>query len=367
MKDRAAHKTRLIAYYLPQFHPIPENDEHWGKGFTEWTNVAKARPLFKGHYQPSIPTELGYYDLRLPEVRKAQADLAKEYGIEGFCYWHYWMGNGKRLLERPFNEVVKSGEPDFPFCLCWANHTWSRVWTGDGRKIIAEQTYGGVEDYTAHFYELLPAFRDNRYIKVQGQLLFSIFSPREIPDIKLFTLCWQQLAKKEGLPGFHFIGLGISEDEMKVMGLSASTPHTPHHFLNQIPTRLMDKITYRIFGMSWRETKTKWLKIPNIFKYKDFVNANRRRIYCEWEYPAILPNWDHSPRSGIRAIVLQGSTPELFQQIVEHTISSVQTRPYDERIIFVKAWNEWAEGNFLEPELRYGTGYLEVLKNLNSN
>ena len=196
--EQAEPKARLIAYYLPQFHPVAENDKHWGKGFTEWTNVAKAKPLFKGHYQPFLPTELGYYDLRVPQIRNEQAALAKAYGIEGFCYWHYWFG-GKRMLDMPFNEVVKSGEPDFPFCLCWANHSWTAIWVGDTRTVIVEQTYPGVSDYENQFYELLPAFKDKRHIRVNGKLLYSIFAPEAIPDCKLFTNTWQELAEKEGL------------------------------------------------------------------------------------------------------------------------------------------------------------------------
>ena len=159
------HTTpRLIAYYLPQYHPIPENDGWWGRGFTEWTNVAKARPLFRGHYQPHIPADLGFYDLRLPEVRQAQAELARQAGIEGFCYWHYWFA-GKRLLERPFNEVLASGKPDFPFCLAWANATWTGIWYDAPDRILMEQTYPGQDDHKAHFNALLPAFLDERYIR----------------------------------------------------------------------------------------------------------------------------------------------------------------------------------------------------------
>ena len=163
-------KARVIAYYLPQFHPVPENDKYWGKGFTEWTNVASAKPLFRGHYQPRIPSDLGFYDLRIPQVREEQAQLASEAGIEGFCYWHYWFGNGKMLLEKPFEEVLTTGKPDFPFCLCWANHTWStKGWRKDADvEVIAEQTYPGDEDYVEHFNYCLPAFKDKRYITVDG-------------------------------------------------------------------------------------------------------------------------------------------------------------------------------------------------------
>lgn len=169
-------EARVIAYYLPQFHPIPENDNVWGPGFTEWTNVAKARPVFHGHYQPRIPADLGFYDLRLPETREQQAQLAREAGVEGFCYWHYWMGNGKRLLQRPFDEVLNSGKPDFPFCLAWANHDWkTNTWKNKGgNQMICEQLYPGDEDYIAHFNYVLKAFKDHRYITVDGKPLFLI-------------------------------------------------------------------------------------------------------------------------------------------------------------------------------------------------
>ena len=172
-------KARIIANYLPQFHPVPENDKYWGPGFTEWTNVAKARPLFRGHYQPRIPADLGFYDLRLPEIREQQAQMAREAGVEGFCYWHYWFGNGRQVLQRIFNEVVESGKPDFPFCLAWANHDWDTgSWLkGIKKEVIFQQLYLGKEDHILHFKTLLPAFRDHRYIKVDGKLLFIIYDP----------------------------------------------------------------------------------------------------------------------------------------------------------------------------------------------
>ncbi|MBR1455274.1 MAG: glycoside hydrolase family 99-like domain-containing protein, partial [Lachnospiraceae bacterium] len=194
-------KARVIAFYLPQFHPTPENDKFWGKGFTEWTNVAKAKPLFKGHHQPHIPADLGFYDLRMPEVRDAQAKLARDAGIEGFCYWHYWFGNGKQFLQKIFDEVVESGKPDFPFCVGWANHSWNnKNWvntpTFSKDYYIAEQTYPGAEDNEKHFYSLLKAFKDPRYIKVDGKLLFYIFAPLKFPNVSAFISQWNELAKK---------------------------------------------------------------------------------------------------------------------------------------------------------------------------
>lgn len=362
MKEKT--KARLIAYYLPQFHPIPENDEQWGKGFTEWTNIGKAQPLFKGHYQPFLPTELGYYDLRLPEIRKQQADLAREYGIEGFCYWHYWFG-GKRLLDMPFNEVVKSGEPDFPFCLCWANHSWSAIWVGDAKKIIIEQTYPGVDDYTKHFYELLPAFKDKRYITVNGKLLFSIFAPNAIPDCKEFIDLWQRLAVKEGLDEFHFVGFGVDESELQKLGFSASTMQSPHPLISKLPITFKDKIAYRLFKKSYNDWKSAIKNKPRIFEYADLLKVALKLKYAEHEYPVALPNWDHSPRSGKKAFILQNSSPSLFKMLVNHCISGVIKRPFENRIVFLKAWNEWAEGNFLEPEAKFGRGYLEAIKEEN--
>ena len=191
-------KARVIALYLPQFHPIPENDLWWGPGFTEWTNVAKAKPLFRGHIQPRIPADLGFYDLRLPETREKQAQLARQAGIEGFCYYHYWFGNGKQLLERPFNEVLESGKPDFPFCLCWANHDWTnKTWTSKGTlkkdNMMIQMEYS-MDDHRNHFMSLLPAFRDKRYITVDGKPMFVIYNSVSFPQVREFINLWQDLA-----------------------------------------------------------------------------------------------------------------------------------------------------------------------------
>src|SRR4051812_43400645 len=198
--------VRAIALYLPQFHPIPENDRWWGNGFTEWTNTAKAKALYRGHYQPHVPADLGFYDLRVPETRVAQAAMARRYGVEAFCYYHYWFG-GKRLLERPFCEVLASRSPDFPFCLCWANATWTGVWHGDPDRVLIEQTYPGERDYREHFAALLPAFRDPRYVRVDGKPLFMIYKPRDIPDAPGVAALFRRLAEEAGLPGLYLVGV----------------------------------------------------------------------------------------------------------------------------------------------------------------
>ncbi len=345
-------KARVIAYYLPQFHPIPENDEWWGEGFTEWTNVKKAKPLFRGHEQPREPGELGYYDLRDKEVREAQAKMALDAGVEGFCYWHYWFGEGKRLLERPFNEVLESGEPKLPFCLGWANETWSGIWHGSPNKILMEQKYLGDEDFTNHFNLVLPAFKDERYIRVDGKPLFLIYKPLNSEKIKDFITLWRKLANENGLPGIYFVGHThkFHEDRNLIMeyGFDSVTPFrlsraskrgTPYY------QRLLHKLGFRLL----------------ISKYKNTVkHLNQASDGDEDVIPALIPNWDNSPRSGVRARIITGSTPELFEQHVKNTLSLVEKKK--NKLVFLKSWNEWAEGNYVEPDKTHGRGYLDVLK-----
>jgi lipopolysaccharide biosynthesis protein len=353
-------KARVIAFYLPQFHPIPENDEWWGKGFTEWTNVGKAKPLFKGHYQPNVPADLGYYDLRVPETRKAQADLAREHGIEGFCYWHYWFGNGKRLIERPFNEVVASGEPDFPFCLAWANESWKGFAYGvKNRNLLIEQLYPGVDDYIAHFYEVLPALKDKRYIKVDGKPLFVIYKPLGDPEIILFINTWRRLAVENGLEGIYFVGhivdSKISPEEVMKTGVDAiNTVRLDNYQLNyRSSAQRLYKYLNKIFrgvpqAYSYKKV-SKYFSVPEIDKQEHI-------------FPSIIPGWDHSPRSSKEALVLTNSTPELFAEHVEEVLSVVKEKKFENRIVFIKSWNEWAEGNYMEPDLRFGKKYLEMFK-----
>ena len=346
--------NRAIAFYLPQYHPIPENDQWWGPGFTEWTNTAKARPLFRGHYQPHVPADLGFYDLRQPETRQAQAEMAREYGIEGFCYYHYWFGNGRRLLQRPFEEVVQSGQPDFPFCLCWANETWTGVWHGLSSRVLVEQTYPGKEDAARHFHTLLPAFSDRRYVTVDGKPLFLVYSPTELPNPKWFTDYWRSLAIRAGLPGMFFVGVENEPWNPAANGFDGATTRTLH-------------LARQLDGGVWRSrARFHWRRLlgrpPLVFSYKDAIE---RFILEECQttnvYPSVVPNWDNTPRSSLRGLVLHGSTPELFGQHLRSTLEQIAHKPRDHRIIFIKSWNEWAEGNHLEPDWKFGRQYLEVL------
>ncbi len=361
---RESGRARIIAFYLPQFHPIPENDEWWGRGFTEWTNVARARPLYPGHVQPRLPSELGYYDLRVAETRAQQSALAREYGIEGFCYWHYWF-EGRRILERPFAEVLASGQPDFPFCLGWANQSWTGIWHGAADRVLIEQTYGGEADARRHFEAVLPAFLDPRYIRVDGCPIFMLHQPRDLPDPQTFTRLWREWARAEGLPGMFFLGdgdMGWNAEEYGFDGTIISNPWMVMHY--RWPSTL-DRIVGRLFGgRDWAWVTNRTLGWPNRIPYTDVVRHGLARELGALEFPSVLPNWDNTPRSGRGGLVITGSSPELFSEHLEQAITSVESRPFDRRLVFVKSWNEWAEGNFVEPDVQHGRSYLEAIRRI---
>lgn len=348
---------RLIAFYLPQFHPIKENDKWWGKGFTEWTNTAKAKPRFPGHYQPHVPSDLGFYDLRLSEARQAQADMAKLYGIEAFCYYHYWFGGGRRLLERPLDEVVASREPDFPFCVCWANETWSGIWHGAPKRVLMQQEYPGPEDDQQHFDTLLPAFKDPRYLKVNGKPVFVVWQPFRLPDPKVAVERWRNMARQAGLDGLHLVGVfreGNADPEDFGFDASIHNRNPPLREAGSLrsPLKLaFNRVMHKI-GM------------PTIYGYE------RAMKYCvpdelpKTRYPTVIHAWDNTPRSGANGLVFSGSTPKLFGKALRKAFNLVRdaSRGKDDRLVFLKSWNEWAEGNHLEPDLRDGHGYLEAVR-----
>jgi hypothetical protein len=349
-------KARVIAFYLPQYHPIPENDNWWGKGFTEWTNTAKAKPMFKGHYQPHVPADLGFYDLRVPETRVAQAEMARESGIDAFCYYHYWFA-GRRILERPFREVLQSGKPAFPFCICWANESWTGIWHGSPDKSLIKQTYPGAQDHEQHFATLLPAFTDPRYLTVDDKPLFIIYRPWEIPEIENVTDQWRKMAKLAGLPGLHLVG---------VHATNLSWIPQQHGFDASIEVRLPLKSPYislkrpvKRLVRYCRQT----LGRPTMYQFDAVVDSLVAKAPDGLEsYPCPIPNWDNTPRSGRNGLVLRGSTPELFRRQLKKAIDLIQPYPSEHQLIFIKSWNEWAEGNHLEPDLRFGRAYLNVIK-----
>jgi hypothetical protein len=351
-------KARVIAFYLPQFHPIPENDLWWGKGFTEWTNVAKARPMYQGHKQPHLPADLGFYDLRLAETRHAQAEMAASHGVEGFCYWHYWFGGGKRLLEKPFDEVLESGKPDFPFCLGWANESWTGVWNNDPKRLLIEQTYPGLDDDIAHFNYLLKAFSDERYIKIDGKPLLYVYKPLKLPDAKKRFDLWRDLAVKAGLKGLYILGNNMLDfSDAESLGLDGAVIST----LGVVSSK--NATLNKFHRISWGLRKKLNLGGPRIIEYSEAIKhliPNLKQFDFD-AYPMILPNWDHTPRSGKKGLVLQNSTPELFQKHINDALDSVADNDDEQKIIFLKSWNEWAEGNYIEPDTEWGTKYLEVL------
>ncbi len=373
-------KARVIALYLPQFHPTPENDRYWGRGFTEWDNVKQARPLFRGHFQPCLPADLGFYDLRSPEIRAAQADMARQAGIEGFCYWHYWFGGGKETLTLPLDEVVRLGEPDFPFCVGWANHDWTTgSWQrGKARtkpEMIFEQTYPGEEDEILHFRRLLPCFRDRRYIRTGGKLLFLVFQPEALPRSRAWMDRWNELARREGLGGFHFVGLcpslpelrlrdmfrpdalaGRAFDSVRAMGFDAVMSTNQKYAEMRAGGAL-----HKAFCGAMRRMK------PGLFlekyRYGDIV----RRFYTPADkridvYPQLLAGWDRSPRSGRRAIVYADRNPRDFAEAARLCLECVSDKPPERRIVFLNSWNEWGEGAYMEPDRQFGTQYLDALK-----
>jgi hypothetical protein len=358
-------KPRIIAFYLPQYHPFKENDEWWGKGFTEWTNVAKAKPLFVGHYQPKIPADLGFYDLRVPEVREEQARLAREAGIEGFCYWHYWF-HGHELMERPFWEVVESGKPDYPFCIGWANETWkSKMWNKDGSlaegtKTLIEQTYSE-EDDLIHFKKLLPVFKDHRYIKVNDAPLVFIHRATDLPEHTLKK--WDKMAKESGFPNIHFVGRIMANEDFESTkeyllkrGFKAVT--ISRLGLSSKYESLPNKIFRKIKGF------IRYNGCPHIITYKEEMKTLIDPVFDSSQdvYPAIYPNWDHSPRSGKNGFIITDSSPLLFEEHVKQVFQIIKDKPDSCKIVFVKSWNEWGEGNYIEPDLKYGKAYLDVLK-----
>ena len=342
--------VRLIAFYLPQFHPIPENDQWWGKGFTEWTNVAQAKPLFEGHYQPHIPADLGFYDLRLPEARIAQAELAKKYGIHGFCYYYYWFA-GKRLLNRPLDDVLASQTPDFPFCICWANENWTRRWDGQAHEILIAQEFSD-EQNQAFAESIVPILQDRRYIRIDGKPLLLIYRADIFPNALHTTNQWREIFRNHNVGEVHlavaltcFSGLLSGLTDPTQLGFDSAVQFAPHEI--PAPETTPDEPTTPEFSGKFYDYKT------------TAVNAVATKNPKAKVFLSAMPSWDNTARRKTAAHAFLNSNPQDYEFWLRGAIEKTRQRySGDERIVFVNAWNEWAEGAHLEPDQKYGHSFL---------
>lgn len=360
---------KAIAFYLPQFHPIPENDRWWGAGFTEWRNVARARPRFAGHHQPHTPERLGFYDLRLAQTRAAQAELAREHGIHGFCYYHFWF-NGRRLLEQPLDAVLASGRPDFPFCICWANENWTRRWDGGDHQVLLGQDYANY-DVDAHIDCLAKAFTDPRYIRVEGRPLFVVYNPAAIPDLAQRVGQWRSSARRHGIADLYLCAALSVRNDLDAAALYAAGfdavidfmprpdvrgPRRLGNLLRYLGPRAVNKFLRR---RGWDRRLSCW-PVLNRFHYRNLVRASTRRwAHRDDLIPCVLPSWDNSARKRVDADVYQNDDPSAYGRWLAAAVAAAGRRPTGQQLVFINAWNEWAEGCHLEPDTRHGLAFLE--------
>lgn len=363
-------KIKPIAIYLPQFHPIPENNEWWGKGFTEWTNVAKAEPRFEGHYQPHLPADLGFYDLRLEEARLAQEQLAKTYGIHGFCYYHYWF-NGKRVLYEPLDRKMQNPKEDLPFMMCWANENWTRTWDGADHQVLLKQKYS-FEDDLEHIKYLINFFKDPRYIKVNGKPIFIIYRPKLFPDIKKTMAIWRKAVQEAGFPDLY---LGFAHNKKnsfapKEKGFDFGFQFQPNFgtesngipYGNSIFKVLKNRCKKALGYTMMNKSELKFGSSSCFYDYWDYAKTQMKLGFNAGVYPGITPMWDNAARRKRHPFILHDSTPEKYKEWLKYLAENYPWETMPEQFLFINAWNEWAEGNHLEPCQKWGTAYLEATK-----
>ena len=357
-------QPKVIAFVLPQYHAIPENDEWWGEGFTDWTNVRRAVPLFKGHDQPRVPAARNYYDMLDPAVHRWQADLARRHGLHGFCFYHYWF-NGRQLLQRPVELMLELGQPDIPFCLAWANEPWTRAWDGGEKHVLMPQTYGGPAEWERHFMYLLRAFRDPRYIKVDGKPMFLIYRTTSIEPCEAMVRLWSRLALEHGLPGIHLVSMltGYPPDPRREL-FDAFAEFEPMFTLFNVRKpfwiRKRERWLRKWTRLSW------WLfgtaaRTPNSQDYRTIWELIVSRPLPPGHYPGAFVDWDNSPRRDLqRCLVFRNVDPQVFRESFAAQVRKAAAA--DAEFLFVNAWNEWAEGTYLEPDEARGLFYLESIR-----
>jgi lipopolysaccharide biosynthesis protein len=359
---------RTLAFYLPQFHPTAENDQWWGNGFTEWTNVVRARPRFVGHEQPILPADLGFYDLRLDDVREAQAALARAHGIDGFVYHHYWF-HGHRVLGLPLDRVLSSGQPDFPFCLCWANESWSRRWDGGDTDVLIEQRHSP-EDDEAHIRWLLPVLEDSRYVRVDGKPLLLIHRAAKLPDPIRTTELWRRRAEQAGYPGLFLVAVESHGylGEPAGIGFDANVEFQPSSAFSAaarahvVRTPAQYARYGRLFPMRFQPGSMRRCRpMDRIKRYDSLVALATSASPVDYlRFPCVTPAWDNSARRRHGARILHGSTPDRYRDWVTYAARRALNVGGDRALLFVNAWNEWAEGCVLEPTAHWGHSYLEA-------
>lgn len=342
----AAQVPRLIAFYLTQFHPIPENDQWWGKGFTEWTNVSKARPLFHGHYQPHLPTDFGFYDLRVRATRHDQIRMARAYGIDGFCYHYYWF-SGTRLLQQPLEDMLADPASDMPFCLCWANENWTRRWDAAEHEILIAQRYLPEDDLN-FIKSLMPFFADPRYIRLDGAPFLIVYRPQHMPDPRKTAALWRDYCRQQGVGEIHLCAaLTHGNEDYAQFGFDSGVEFPPHN--STAPNRAA-----RLpFLKPFRGYVAEYAEIAGAYLEKPRNGANVFR--------GIFPAWDNTPRTGDRGVIMLNATPENYEYWLAETLRrTTENYPGQNRFVFINAWNEWAEGCHLEPDRKYQHRFLEA-------
>lgn len=365
-------KIKYLAFYLPQYHPIPENDEWWGKGFTEWTNVAKAKPLFKGHYQPILPSDLGFYDLRVPEIQEEQAKLAETYGIDGFIYYQYWFGNKKMLLEKPAESMLSNKNINLPFCFCWANETWKGIWHGlKESAVLIEQKYPGKKDYLDYFEYLLPFFLDERYIKIDNKPIFCLYKIKDIPDLDLFLDLFNDLAQKNGFSGIYFISVGypdldIIKNDERIQGVIGADTFSQirYNYNPFFSNKTLRNYELRVKRKMGYTSEVVHRKKPLIIDYERTIKELNIELNNSKLIPCVIPNWDNSARSGQKSLIFHNSSPSLWEDHLGEMVKELKKHPDNPPFVVIKSWNEWAEGNYLEPDRKFGHQWLQAVRNV---